>query len=151
VVSDIICQALPVARCLAKRSESFSAHAYLDPIGVATIGYGTVYYPNGRSVTLADPPITEPQASVLLTGRLSELAATISAMNLPSLTPGRLAALSDFAYNLGLGRLRGSTLLIRIRRNQWSQAPQEFRRWVHAGARVLPGLVTRREAEISLI
>jgi lysozyme len=120
-------------------------------LGIATIGYGTVYYPNGRSVTLADPPVTEPQALGLLTGRLSELAATILSMKLPSLTPGRLAALSDFAYNLGIGRLKSSTLLLKIRQNQWSQAPREFRRWVYAGGRVLPGLVTRREAEILLI
>ncbi|WP_414675438.1 glycoside hydrolase family protein [Methylocaldum sp.] len=33
----------------------------------------------------------------------------------------------------------------------WSSAAHELRRWVYGGGKVLPGLVTRREAEVALL
>lgn len=67
------------------------------------------------------------------------------------LLPGRLAAISDFAYNLGVGNLKASTLRKRILAEQWDLVPTELRKWVRGGGRVLPGLVSRRAAEIKLI
>ena len=64
---------------------------------------------------------------------------------------GRLAAIVDFTFNLGAGRLQTSTLRRRINQRDWLSAGQELRRWVYGGGRVLPGLVTRREAEVSLL
>jgi len=60
---------------------------------------------------------------------------------------GRLAAIVDFTFNLGAGRLQTSTLRRRINQRDWASAAQELRRWVYGGGKVLPGLVTRREAE----
>ena len=57
----------------------------------------------------------------------------------------RLAAVVDFCFNLGAGRLQASTLRRRINQRDWSEAAREMRRWVHAGGRVLPGLKARRE------
>ena len=62
---------------------------------------------------------------------------------------GRLAAVVDFTFNLGVGRLQTSTLRRRINQRDWSSAAQELRRWVYGGGKVLPGLVTRREAEVA--
>ena len=61
----------------------------------------------------------------------------------------RLAAIVDFTFNLSAGRLQTSTLRRRRRINQrdWIAAGQELRRWVYGAGKVLPGLVTRREAE----
>jgi lysozyme len=64
---------------------------------------------------------------------------------------GRLAAIVDFTFNLGAGRLQTSTLRRRINQQDWSSAALELRRWVYGGGRVLPGLVLRREAEIQLL
>lgn len=60
----------------------------------------------------------------------------------------RLAAMVDFTFNLGAGRLQTSTLRRRINQRDWPSAAQELRRWVYGGGKVLPGLLVRREAEI---
>ena len=62
---------------------------------------------------------------------------------------GRLAAIVDFTFNLGAGRLQASTLRRRVNQRDWPGAAHELRRWIYGGGRVLPGLVLRREAEIS--
>ena len=64
---------------------------------------------------------------------------------------GRLAAIADFTFNLGAGRLQASTLRRRVNQKDWSAAALELRRWVYGGGRVLPGLVARREAECRLM
>jgi lysozyme len=63
----------------------------------------------------------------------------------------RLAAIVDFTFNLGPGRLQTSTLRRRVNERDWHAAGQELRRWVYGGGKVLPGLVTRREAEVALL
>ena len=64
---------------------------------------------------------------------------------------GRLAAIVDFTFNLGAGRLQTSTLRRRINQRDWLEAARELRRWVNGGGKVLPGLVTRRETEVALM
>jgi lysozyme len=65
--------------------------------------------------------------------------------------PGKLAAIVDFAYNLGVGRLQASTLRRMINQQRWDAACDELRKWVMAGGKKLPGLVLRREAEVQLM
>jgi lysozyme len=64
---------------------------------------------------------------------------------------GRLAAIVDFTFNLGAGRLQTSTLRRRINQRDWASAAPELRRWVYGGGKLLPGLVLRREAEALLL
>jgi lysozyme len=64
---------------------------------------------------------------------------------------GRLAAIVDFTFNLGAGRLQASTLRRRVNQRDWSAAGQELRRWIRGGGKVLPGLMVRREAEVRLL
>jgi lysozyme len=64
---------------------------------------------------------------------------------------GRLAAIVDFTFNLGAGRLQASTLRRRVNQRDWVAARQELSRWVYGGGKVLPGLVARREAEVGLL
>lgn len=64
---------------------------------------------------------------------------------------GRLAAIVDFTFNLGAGRLQTSTLRRRVIQRDWAAATRELRRWVYGGGKVLPGLVARREVEARLI
>lgn len=61
------------------------------------------------------------------------------------------ASIVDFTFNLGAGRLQTSTLRRRINQQDWSSAAKELRRWVYGGGKVLPGLVTRREADVALL
>jgi len=63
----------------------------------------------------------------------------------------RLAAITDFVYNLGPGRLQTSTLRRRINQQNWPEAKKELLRWTRAGGKILPGLVARRTVEAGLI
>ena len=64
---------------------------------------------------------------------------------------GRLAAIVDFTFNLGAGRLQTSTLRRRVLQRDWPAAATELRRWIYGGGRVLPGLVARRQAEAAMM
>jgi lysozyme len=140
---------------LAKRFEGFHrvpkadpgrAHPYLCPAGFWTIGYGHL-------CDAAHPPITEADAKAYLARDLNTaLAATLRCCPVLATEPEeRLAAIVDFTFNLGGGRLQASTLRRRVNQRDWAAAATELRRWVHGGGRVLPGLVGRREAEITLL
>lgn len=148
-------EATDLAVGLARRFEGFSPAPYLDLVGVPTIGYGFTCYPWGQVVTLRDPVISPASAEVVLRTLMAQTAAGVLSIlghgAVATLTTGRLAALSDFAYNLGLQRLRTSTLCRYARAGQWSRCPAEFAKWRFAGGRVLTGLVARRAAEISLL
>ncbi len=140
---------------LAKRFEGFHrvpkadpgrAHPYICPAGYWTIGYGHL-------CDAKHPPITEAEAEVYLARDLqTALAATLRYCPvLATESEGRLAAIVDFTFNLGAGRLQTSTLRRRINQRDWPGVSRELRRWIYGGGRVLPGLVTRRDAEARLL
>jgi len=145
-------QAVTVTAALARRFEGLYLTPYLCPAGVPTIGYGATFYENGHRVQMTDPAITKARAEELLLWH-------VRTQFLPPvlrLCPGvddakRLAALIDFAFNLGNGNLRSSTLRRKVNAEDWDAVPAEFRKWNKAGGRVLRGLTLRREAEIALL
>lgn len=145
-------QALHLAASLCRRFEGLYTRPYLCPAGVPTIGYGTTYYEDGRKVSLLDPPITASRANDLLMLQLR----TVYMAQVLTLCPGadtsaRLAALVDFAYNLGGSNLRASTLRRRVNSGDWDAVPPQLMRWTRAAGKELPGLVLRRRAEVSLV
>ena len=87
---------------------------YLCPAGVWTIGYGSTRYENGAPVRPTDPPITRERAEALVAHqiRTQYLPAALKACGGKLDTPGRVAALVDFAYNLGVGALNLSLIHI---------------------------------------
>lgn len=144
--------AVQVAVKLARYFEGLRLRPYLCSAGVPTIGYGATRYEDGRRVRLTDPPITRARAEALLLW-------TVRRVYLPAvlrLCPGvpdpyKLAALIDFTFNLGAGRLRVSTLRRRVNAQDWAAVPSELRKWTRGGGKVLKGLVARREAEVALV
>jgi len=56
-------------------------------------------------------------------------------------------AVVSFAYNVGLGSLKSSTLLKKINNSEFKEAYKEFGKWNKAKGTVLTGLTLRREAE----
>lgn len=138
---------------LAKRFEGFHrvpksdperAHPYVCPAGFWTIGYGHLCDPT-------HPPISEDEGEAYLARDLmTALNATLRCCPVLATEPvGRLAAIVDFTFNLGAGRLQTSTLRRRLNQRDWPNAATELRRWIYGAGRVLPGLVTRREAEVA--
>jgi len=105
---------------------------YVCPAGYWTIGYGHLCDPK-------HPPITEAEAeSYLAADLMTALTATLRYCPVLATQPeGRLAAIVDFTFNLGAGRLQASTLRRRINQADWISAVQELRRWVYGGGRPL--------------
>lgn len=144
--------ALTVAKALIRRFEGLYLTPYLCPAGVPTIGYGATYYEDGTRVTLLDLPISRHRAEQLLNWHVLNVYLPAVRRLCPGIdTPERLAAIIDFAFNLGGPRLQGSTLRLRINAGRWDDVPFELRKWVMAGGRRVRGLELRREAEAVLI
>ncbi|MFA6204436.1 MAG: lysozyme [Gallionella sp.] len=143
--------AVEVACALARRWERIILTPYLCPAGVPTIGCGATYYENGHSVSLNDHPITRERAEQLLLWMVQTVYLPAVIKLCPSIdTPDRLAAIIDFTFNLGSGKLRISTLRKRINADCWEDVPFELMKWNKAGGRVLRGLTLRRAAEAAL-
>ena len=132
--------------------EGHSLEAYKDEAGVPTIGYG-----HTKGVRMGDR-ISEQWAVELLKMDIQEVEEQVKALHvartegqldaLVSFAEGQLDALVSFAFNLGIGRLRSSTLLKLIREGGRKKAiKQEFKRWVYARGKRLRGLEIRREWE----
>ena len=140
---------------LAKRFEGFHrvpksdpgrAHPYVCPAGFWTIGYGHLCDPT-------HPPISEDEGEAYLAGDMvTALDATLRYCPVLATEPeGRLAAIVDFTFNLGAGRLQTSTLRRRVNQRDWGASAQELSRWIYGGGKVLPGLVARRKIEAALM
>ena len=129
-----------------RKSDPWRAHPYVCPAGFWTIGYGHLCDPT-------HPPISVAEGEAYLARDLvTALDATLRYCPVLATEPeGRLAAIVDFTFNLGAGRLQASTLRRRINQRDWSGTSQELSRWVYGGGKVLPGLVLRREAESTLL
>ena len=146
-------QALILAADLCRFFEGFSSKPYICPAGYPTIGYGTVYKADGTKVTMQDAPISRELANQWLMRELRNnyMAGVLKASPILIRNQRLLAAITDFAYNLGVGRYRASTLKRRVDSNDLIGVETELRKWIRGGGKVLPGLVKRRQAEIDLL
>lgn len=150
-MSEIIEAALPKARQLGVQFEGVRLRPYLCPAQIPTIGIGNTTYEDGRKVTLKDPPITPARAAQLHDYSLRAVYVPGALTQCPRLRGEALAAITDFAYNLGTTRLAGSTLRRRINAGDMAGARRELLKWVRGGGKVLPGLVARRQVEAALL
>lgn len=146
-------EALQVAAELCRHFEGLRLQPYICPAGHPTIGYGTVYKPDGTQVTMQDAPITKEIAEEWLIHELGRtyIPGVLKASPTLVANPQILGAIGDFAYNLGVPRYRASTLRRRVAERDWENAKFELRRWVYGDGRRLPGLVRRREAECKFL
>lgn len=141
--------------------EGFRARPYNDgahpPPGHATIGYGTLLHRG--PVTLADRQrfpqgISKAQARELLA---RDVGATEKAVRgllglraRRRVTQQQFDALCSLTYNIGVGALGGSTLLVLLKAGHPGLAAREFARWDRAGGVRMPGLTRRRQAEAQM-
>jgi len=132
--------------CKVKRGIEITAVPYICPAGFWTIGYGHLCDPK-------HPPITEAEAEAYLARDLqTALSAALRYCPVLATEPEeRLAAIVDFTFNLGSGRLQTSTLRRRVNQRDWGASAQELSRWIYGGGKVLPGLVARRKVEAALV
>jgi GH24 family phage-related lysozyme (muramidase) len=153
-----------LASSLAKPFERFFSKAYWDPHpdGLPTQGWGRLlsryslrkHLEEGKTreqayqwLQLRYPPIDLEIGNLWLAQDLAVANNGVRNYVKVPLTPQQEAALTDFAFNLGVGNLQISTLLRLLNRGDYMGAAGQFRRWNLAGGKVLPGLTRRREAE----
>lgn len=131
---------------LIKRSEGFRAQTYRDVNGFPTIGYGHRIVPPATF----DRGITEETATRILLDDVEVAEQAVTRLVKVPLTQGQFDALVDFTFNLGSGRLAGSTLLKLLNNGEYTAAGLQLLRWDIAAGQENSGLKARREAEYAL-
>lgn len=126
---------------LIKRFEGLRLAAYLDSVGVPTIGYG-----HTKGVKMGDR-ITADHADAFLREDVRDAERAVNRLVSVPLSQGQFDALVSFTFNLGAGNLGSSTLLRKLNAHDYKGTESEFGRWIHAGGKRLDGLALRREAE----
>lgn len=144
-----------------KHHEGVRTKPYQCPALLWTVGVGHVIDPNHIKVPLAERkalPIPDGWNRVLSMGEVDEILAKdlqsfeagVKRLCPNDLTPGRLGALTSFAFNVGLGNLQRSTIRMKHNRGEFDEAADSFLMWTKAGGKELPGLVKRRKEERNL-
>lgn len=128
-----------------KHFESLKLKSYLCPANVWTIGYGTT-----GSDIVEGLVWTENQANERLLKDLEKFERGVENLLKVEVNENQFSALVSFAYNVGLGALKNSTMLKKINSSNFDGAAQEFLRWNKVKGKVLNGLTRRREAEKKL-
>lgn len=134
---------------LIKGFEGKRLKAYDDGVGVWTIGFGTIKYPNGVRVKKGDT-CTESQAEQYLRNDLVVFENALNRLVKVSLNQNQFDALVSLTYNIGTGAFKDSTLLKKLNAKDYKGAAEQFPRWNRGGGRVLNGLVKRRKIEMEL-
>lgn len=129
-----------------KQSEGFRQFTYVDSAGYPTIGYGhkllhAEMFPDG---------VDDEQATALLEADVATAENAVRGLVKVPLSQGQYDALVDFTFNLGEGRLAGSTLLAELNQGRYSDAGLQLPLWDHAGGVVLEGLKQRRLGELGM-
>lgn len=119
--------------------------AYRCAAGVLTIGWGHT----GPDVK-AGMVITQERADALMVQDLLAFERDVIGMVKVAMTQSQFDALVAFAFNVGSGALRKSTLLRMLNAGDYSGAAYQFLRWNKAGSVTLRGLTRRRAAERAL-
>lgn len=118
---------------------------YRDPVGIWTVCAGVT----NRALPGAVRPgkrYSDAECSKLETKVLYQNAEALSLL-LPQVGQGQWDALMDFSYNVGLGNLRKSSLLRKLKAGDCLGATAEFSRWAQAQGQPLSGLRIRRAWE----
>ena len=127
-----------------KKFEGLKLEAYLCPAGIPTIGVG-----HTRGVKLGQK-ISVEQAEAFLSEDYKIAEDAVKRLVKVPLNGNQLGALTSFVFNLGEGRLMGSTLLRLLNQGEYRLAALEFDKWVYSGGKKLNGLIARRKAEREL-
>lgn len=135
---------------LIKDFEGLRLKPYLDVGGLPTIGYGTIRYEDGTKVTMKDNPINIQRAEQLLRHHLAEFESGVEKLVKVTINDNQFAALVSFAYNLGLGNLKSSTLLKKVNAEDYTEAAKNFMKWVNVNGKPVQGLINRRTKEKEL-
>lgn len=136
---------------LLHKYEALRLNAYLCPAGLPTIGWGNTFYEDGTKVSLGDK-ITKEKADKLFFKVLNKyFIPGVKKLIDVNLNENQFSALVSFAYNVGLGKFKRSTLLKRVNNNpNDADIAYQFSRWNKSKGKILNGLTKRRLEESQL-
>lgn len=140
---------------LIKRFEGNRLKSYKCPAGVWTIGVGHTGKVGLKKIC-AGMKITDNQSTALLKGDLKTFENAVNTYVTVRLSQCQFDALVSFAFNVGAGNLKSSTLLRKLNEGYYLGAAEQLLKWNKADTDgdgdldVLPGLTRRREAEKKL-
>ena len=132
-----------------KRRADGRFDAYPDPGSGGdpwTIGWGTTGPDVQRGVIW-----TQQECDDRFAQDLNRFAGSVAnGIGVAATTQHQFDALVSFAYNVGIGNLKSSTLLKKHKAGDFAGAANEFGRWNKAAGKVMKGLTRRRAAEAAL-
>jgi len=129
--------------------EGCRTQAYQDPVGVWTIGYGHTSMAGSPEVACG-LAISAEEARTILCRDLEVFSSRVRASIRTLLNDNQFSALVSFAFNVGLGNFRESSVLTAVNSGDFESVPRRLALWVKAGGKTLPGLIRRRAAEGAL-
>lgn len=129
---------------LLKNFEGWRSAAYLDVVGVPTIGYGFT-----KGVKLGDR-MTPEEGEKRLKEEVAAFEDAVRKACTRTPTENELGALVCFAYNVGINAFRGSSPLRLHNVGAKKAAGDALLLWSKAGGKTVSGLLRRREAERAL-
>lgn len=134
--------AIAIAAAVIPSLEGVEHKPYQDVVGVWTVCYGHT----GADI-IKSKTYTEAECQALLNKDLRNVANQIDPLIKRTIPDTTRAAVYSFAYNVGTGAFRQSTLLKKINAGDTVGACNELRRWTYAGGKQWKGLMNRREIE----
>ena len=143
------------AEDLIKFNEGLRLKAYIDPVGIYTIGWGNIFnYTKNRPVQKGDT-ITKAEAQLFFDIHMQGIVAGLKKLLKVNVNENQFNALLSWVYNFNLQTLAKSTLLKLLNSGKSKElVANEFLKWnkgkVKGKLVVLPGLVSRRRAEADL-
>lgn len=143
VIAVVMALAVPMV----EKWEGLRVEAYQDVVGVWTVCYGET-----EGVKPGDTHTPDECKAMLETRLLEDYYQPVVACA-PELAQAPIevqAAVTSWAYNVGVGAACRSTLARYLRAGEWEAACNELPRWNRAGGRVWKGLANRRADERGL-
>lgn len=134
--SDKVYMSLSLAGSkLVNQFEGFRSKPYRDQAGVATIGFGSTYYEDGRRVKMSDPAISRERAYEIKRHVVNkDFAPAINLLFDEEIASGKLTqnmfdALVSLAYNIGAARIKSSSVYRHIKAGNYKKAADAFLPW----------------------
>ncbi len=128
------------------------AEAYIDPVGIWTIGWGSIML-NGRPVRRGDV-ISRKLADELLEAEVAGFEKDVERLVKVELNENQHAALVSLCYNIGAGAFAGSTARRLLNAGDYRGCAEAFLMWnkgtINGQLTELAGLTRRRKAERDL-
>jgi lysozyme len=135
---------------LIKEWEGCKLTAYQDGGGVWTIGYGTTAAAGLGIDPAKGMTITQDRAEELLWRGVNKFAAKVDQLITAKVNQNERGACVSLSYNIGPDAFAKSTVLRELNAGNKDKAAAAFRRWNKDNGKVVPGLINRRNAEITL-